>query len=72
MYLTEAYMCSSPKVPEQKIPAPQPRLLDPAVTKARQEEQRRLNMLRGRQSTILTGSSGLMSPTTTGTLLGGG
>jgi hypothetical protein len=65
-------MCSSPKVPEQKIPAPQPRLMDEGVSRARQDEQRRLRMLRGRRSTILTGNTGLSPATTTGTLLGGG
>lgn len=67
-------MCMSrPKMPKAPPPpASAPRMMDEGVMKTRGDEKRRLRMLAGRQSTILTSGSGLSSPaTTTSTILGG-
>jgi len=66
-------MCfSSPKPPQAPAtPASAPRLIDQGAQRARGDEKRRLRMLAGRQSTLLTGGSGLNTPAaTTGNLLG--
>jgi hypothetical protein len=61
-----------PKVmPNPLPPAPSPTSLDPQILAARQAERRRQESMYGRQSTILTGASGV-GPSTLGspTLLG--
>jgi hypothetical protein len=68
-------MCiGGPKAPKAPPPpAAAPRQGDEGVQRARGDEKRRLRMLAGRQSTLLTGGSGLSTQaSTTGTLLGGG
>lgn len=53
-------------------PGPGPDLTDEAIQQAALAEARRLGMLRGRQSTFLTGSTGAAPPATqTSTMLGG-
>ncbi len=67
-------MCmSGPKAPKAPPPpASAPRMMDEGVMRARGDEKRRLRMLAGRQSTLLTGGSGLTAPaSTTATFLGG-
>lgn len=69
-------MCmGTPKAPKAPPPAATaPTLADEGVQRKRGDEKRRLRMLAGRGSTLLTGNSGLSdsSASTTGNLLGGG
>lgn len=72
-------MCTSQKSmsPPAVLPPPPdpPRDIDPAVTKAKNEERRLATLAAGRASTILTGPQGLEAPANTTaikkTVLGG-
>ena len=55
-----------------ELPAPPPTVIDPAVKSARKNEKKAAAQLAGRQSTILTGSRGVLEEANTSkkTLLG--
>jgi hypothetical protein len=64
-------MCfSAPKMPEIPKPTPPPTQQSPEVVLARTNERRRAALAAGRQSTILTGPSGVPAAGGAKTLLG--
>lgn len=67
-------MGSTPKAPKPPpVAAAAPRMMDEGVQRQRGSEKRRLRMLAGRNSTLMTGGSGLQTKAnTSATLLGGG
>ena len=61
-----------PKPPPPMEYTPPPTATDPEVERKKQEELRKLRMMKGRRSTLLTGGLGLTnSAPTRKTLLGG-
>lgn len=73
---------AAPKTPSPPALPPPPQSMTEAkgpkepkgVERRRSDERRRMTALQGDRSTMLTGSQGVLSPTSTGgtTLLGGG
>lgn len=65
-------MCTAPSVPDVPPPKQAPKLADQAVAAAGDDERRRAAAARGAGGTILTGPSGVVTPSSTAgrTLLG--
>ncbi len=68
-------MSAAPSIQAAVAPPPPPKVptpVDEGVSKAREDEKRKALLAQGRQSTLLTGSQGLVSeaPTQRKTLLG--